>query len=64
MEGAARFPCRVMSTTIGSLCVYIPFLLWLRRGARHGHSMKAKHDRIARMEAKLLSEMATEDKER
>ena len=31
------------------------------RGARHGHSMKAKQERIARMEAKLLREMESRD---
>merc|ERR1712037_630678 len=31
------------------------------KGARHGHNMKAKQDRIARMEAKLLRKMEAED---
>merc|ERR1712039_630026 len=31
------------------------------KGARHGHSMKAKQERIARMEAKLLREMESRD---
>ena len=34
---------------------------FILRGARHGHSMKAKQDRIARMEAKLLREMTATD---